>query len=90
MKVGKFRAILSQVDQKVKLDPGARLTFEISGPDAAMQVFDVGAVAADEETATIHLNARAAICKPRHREERQTASSCCAPPEALGGVKCCA
>ena len=89
MTAGKFCSILAKVGVKVRLDGRARLTFEISGPDAPMQVFDVGSVVSDEDQAIIRLNARAAICKPRHREARAQASSCCASPDAGSKVACC-
>ena len=90
MKVGKFRAILAQVDKKVRLDAGARLTFEVSAPDAAMQVFDVAEVAIDETSAIIRLGARPAICKPRHRAQLAPSAACCAPASAESGGACCA
>ena len=90
MKVGKFRAILAQVDKKLQLDAGARLTFEVSAPDAAMQVFDAAEIATDATTATIRLGARPAICKPRHRAQLAPSAACCAPASAKSGGACCA
>ena len=51
MKVGKFRGILAQVDKKVRLNGDARLTFEVSAPDAPMQIFDVAGVTIDDGSA---------------------------------------
>ena len=88
MKVSKFRTILSKVGMKIVLDMEARLTFELSGPEAPMQVFDVGNVTVDDRNAVIRLIPRPAICKPRHRTEKLQSLSCCAPSTASGG-KCC-
>ncbi|HTJ55953.1 MAG TPA: DUF6428 family protein [Devosiaceae bacterium] len=91
MKVGKFRGILAQVDRKIRLNNDARLTFEVSAPGEPMQVFDVAEVVAGTDTATIRLNARPAICKPRHRVEQANTSASCAP--STGAAKsgaCCA
>src|SRR6478672_5385655 len=46
MTVGKFRTILAKVAQRVELQPGARLTFEVGPPGMAMQIFDVGTLSA--------------------------------------------
>lgn len=89
MKVGKFRGILAQVDKKVRLNGDARLTFEVSAPDAPMQIFDVAGVTIDDGSAVIHLGARPAICKPRHRAVDVETSACCAPSSAKAGGACC-
>ena len=88
MTAGKFRSILAQVDRKVPLDHGARLTIEIGRPGEAMQVFDIADLAIRENRAVLSLGLRAAICKPRHRAEQITAAaSCCTPSTKAGG--CC-
>lgn len=84
MSVGKFRGILSQVNRKVRLNDGARLTFEIGVRGVPMQVYDVAEVVVDESQAIIRLGARPAICKPRHRVAE---AACCAP---AGKAACCA
>jgi hypothetical protein len=83
----KFRGILDQVAQRVDLDAGARLTFEVGPPDAAMQVFDVDRLCMEAGRVVLRLVARPAICKPRHRA-RQEAARCCGPKVA--GKGCCA
>jgi uncharacterized protein DUF6428 len=88
MLVSKFRGILAQVDKKVRLNDGARLTFEVSRPGEPMQVFDVAGVDIEEAGAVIRLGARPAICKPRHRAEVAKAAACCAPSSS--GSACCA
>lgn len=75
LSVGKFLEILDQVGKKVVLDASARLTFEVSRPDAAMQVFDVNTLSVEQSRVVLSLVARPAICKPRHRA-RQTTSCC--------------
>jgi hypothetical protein len=87
MKVGKFRAILAQVDRKVRLNADARLTFEIGTPDVPMQVFDVASVAIDSAAARIALGPRPAICKPRHKAAAASAETCCGPSAKASG--CC-
>lgn len=87
MSVGKFRAILAQVDKKVRLNDGARLTFEVGMPGVAMQVFDVAGIATDGAAAVIRLGARGAICKPRHRAQ---AEGCCSPGATAANKACCA
>jgi hypothetical protein len=86
MTVGKFRSILAAVDRKLSLDAEARLTVEVSRPDEPMRVYDVTAVAIEEEGAILRLGARPAICKPRHRAAE--AEACCAPARAASS--CCA
>ncbi len=74
LSVGKFRSILTQVDRKIRLNGDARLTFEIGVPDVPMQVFDVARLSVDGDTATLELDPRPAICKPRHRAARGEAA----------------
>ena len=90
MRVGKFRGILTQVGKRVRLDDGARLTFEIGRPGEAMQVFDVADVAIEDTAAVIRLGPRQAICKPRHRVASAEASCCVEPEAATASSTCCA
>lgn len=78
MTVGRFCSILAQVDRKVRLNAGARLTFEIGRPDEPMRIFDVAELQIDQSLAVLTLGPRPAICKPRHRAE-QAAAACCSP-----------
>ncbi|GLQ53184.1 DUF6428 family protein [Devosia nitrariae] len=87
LSVGKFCSILAQVDRKVGLHSDARLTFEVSRPGEAMQVFDVAGTAIESDKAVLRLAARPAICKPRHRAAVAEAASCCA---ANTSAACCA
>ncbi len=68
--VGKFRAILAQVDRKIRLSGDARVTIEVSRPDEAMQVYDVAGIGFTDTEAVVQLGERPAICKPRHRAEQ--------------------
>jgi Family of unknown function (DUF6428) len=95
MKVGKFRGILAAVDRKVRLNADARLTLEVSRPDAAMRVFDVAEVAFEDGAAILRLGERPAICKPRHKAQQAAAAeapttACCAPAGTASGTACCA
>jgi hypothetical protein len=87
MTAGKFRAILAQVDRKVRLNHDARLTIEIGRPGEAMRVFDVADLAVVGDRALLTLGVRAAICKPRHRAQQAEAASCCSPSAKASG--CC-
>lgn len=90
MRVGKFRSILAAVDRKVRLNPDARLTLEVSRPDEAMRVYDVAAIDIGEDKAVIRLGERSAICKPRHRAAQAPGYACCSPATAATGDACCA
>ena len=89
MTVGKFRAILAQVDKKLRLDADARLTLEVSRPDEAMQVYDVAGIDLEADRAIVHLGERPAICKPRHRAAQAAASACCSPSLANSSASAC-
>lgn len=85
MTVGKFRSIMKAVASKVSLVPTARLTFEVGPPEAPMQIFDVGSLRLGAAKVVLELTARAAICKPRHRETT-VAQNCCS---GSARTKCC-
>jgi hypothetical protein len=86
LSVDKFRGILDQVAQRVELDVGARLTFEVGPPDAAMQIFDVDRLRVEAGRVMLLLVSRSAICKPRHRV-RQATAGCCGP--RVADTDCC-
>lgn len=79
MTAAKFVSILSQVDRKVQLDHGARLTIEIGRTGEPMRVFDVADLSIEDSRAVLTLGIRPAICKPRHRAAQAGARSCCSP-----------
>ena len=80
MTAGKFAAIIRKVSEHVRLDPDARLTFEVSDGVAPMQLhFATPAILADG-LLSVSLMPRIASCKPRDRWlEEQKASACCKP-----------
>lgn len=86
MTAGKFRAILAQVDNKVRLNHDARLTIEIGRPGEAMRVFDIADLSIQGEQAILFLGIRPALCKPRHRAA-QAQASCCSPSSTTAA--CC-
>lgn len=79
MSVEKFLGIIERVGQRLPLDEAARLTFEVGPPGLPMQVFDLAALVVTGPSAVLRLCARPAICKPRHRAERQPMAACCRP-----------
>jgi uncharacterized protein DUF6428 len=88
LSVGKFRAILAQVDRKIRLAGDARVTIEIGRPDEAMQIYDVAGMGTTGDEMVLRLGQRPAICKPRHRAEQEAAAaSCCSPAATASG--CC-
>ena len=90
MRVGRFLAIMGKVAAEIPFDPDAKLTFEVSDPMSAMQLFATSAIEVDAATVRVSLARRPASCKPRDRWlEQQTgprASACCAPKQA---APCC-
>jgi hypothetical protein len=89
MQVSKFREILAQVANRIELDADARLTFEVGTPDTPMQVLDVNTLGIEFDRVVLHLAARPAICKPRHRaaQAAKTVACCGSSPTSAG---CCA
>jgi hypothetical protein len=88
MSVRKFCSIMDKVAEKVNLDLGGRLTFEVGPPETAMQVFDVGSLRVCPDRAVLRLAARPAICKPRHREAVPVTTDKCCSGE-LSKPNCC-
>jgi hypothetical protein len=83
MEVGKFFAILEKVAARISLQRESRLTFEVGPPGRPMQVFDVEAIRIEATRAVIELGPRPAICKPRHRTEREAAkANACYKPQS--------
>jgi hypothetical protein len=80
MTAGKFAAIIRKVSEHVRLDPGARLTFEVSDGIAPMQLHCAGSPSLSAGVLAVALSPRRASCKPRDRWlEAQNASACCSP-----------
>lgn len=79
MVAGKFAAIIRKVADHVRLDPDARLTFEVSDGVAPMQLHQADSPELIDGALRVALSPRAASCKPRDRwlEEQKRASACC-------------
>jgi hypothetical protein len=87
MKVGKFLAILGKVDERLPLDPEAKLTFEVSDGASAMQLYKAEAMAVTDTQVQVALTHRPSSCKPRDRwlKEKKAEPAPCAPSKAA----CC-
>ena len=91
MPAGKFSAIIRKVSDHVRLDPAAKLTFEVSDGSRPMALYCASSPRLAGGRFEVALAARPSSCKPRDRwlaEQATAASSCCAP--ATGSSKCCA
>lgn len=91
MPAGKFSAIIRKVSDHVRLDPAAKLTFEVSDGSRPMALYYASSPRLADGRFEVALAARPSSCKPRDRwlaEQTTAASSCCAP--ATGISKCCA
>ena len=89
MPAAKFAAIIHKVSKHVQLEPGARLTFEVSDGKRPMAVYYATAPLLTKGTFEVALTARPSSCKPRDRwlaEQIKGASSCCDPTNS----QCCA
>lgn len=89
MPAGKFAAIIRKVADHVRLEPTAKLTFEVSDGERPMALYCAAAPRLVAGTFKVSLSARPASCKPRDRwlAEEQAKSSCCGP--AANESKCC-
>lgn len=88
MPAGKFAAIIRKVSDHVKLEPSAKLTFEVSDGKRPMALYCAGSPQLQDGSFQVALNARPSSCKPRDRwlAEEQAKSSCCAPSSSKS---CC-
>jgi hypothetical protein len=79
MRVGKFLAIMRKVIERVPFDDEAKLTFEVSDGDNAVQLFKAVDVLADSRAVHVFLARRSSSCKPRDRwlEQHHDASAGC-------------
>jgi hypothetical protein len=90
MPAGKFASIIRKVTDFVKLDPAAKLTFEVSEPGRPKQLHAATAPRREGHQLIIDLAPRAASCKPRDRwlaEEVAKSSACCGATSTPS--KCC-
>ena len=89
MSVAKFERILQRVAERLELEADARLTFEVGQPGEPMRIFDVGALEiTGSEQVVLKLEARPAICKPRHRLDQRAGTTACCSSNA-GKAGCC-
>lgn len=90
MPVGKFLAIMKKVAEQVSFDGDAKLTFEVSDGQSAMQMFALAAVEVDGNAVRVTLQPRPASCKPRDRWlEQQSTSQPNASAPARNATACC-
>lgn len=91
MQAGKFSAIIRKVSDHVRLDPAAKLTFEVSDGSRPMALYCASSPRMAKGKIEVTLAARPASCKPRDRwlvEKTAATNSCCGP--ATTSSKCCA
>lgn len=91
MPAGKFSAIIRKVSDHVRLDPAAKLTFEVSDGNRPMALYCASSPRLTEGRFEVALAARPSSCKPRDRwlmEQATAANSCCGP--ATTRTNCCA
>lgn len=90
MPAGKFSAIIRKVSDLVRLEPAAKLTFEVSDGERPMSLYCASSPKLNAGVFEVALEARPSSCKPRDRwlaENPATESSCCGP---TAGGRCCA
>jgi len=90
MPAGKFSAIIRKVSDHVRLDPAAKLTFEVSDGNRPMALYCASSPRMAEDIIEVALAARPASCKPRDRwlvEKTAATNSYCGP--ATASSKCC-
>ncbi|KNY16522.1 MULTISPECIES: DUF6428 family protein [unclassified Shinella] len=91
MPAGRFSAIIRKVSDHVRLDPAAKLTFEVSDGSRPMALYCASSPRLVGGRFEVVLAARPSSCKPRDRwlaEQATAVSSCCAP--ANSNSKYCA
>ncbi|KAB2683293.1 MULTISPECIES: DUF6428 family protein [Hyphomicrobiales] len=91
MPAGKFSAIIRKVSDHVRLDPAAKLTFEVSDGSRPMALYCASSPRLAGDRFEVALAARPSSCKPRERwlaDQATAAGSCCGP--ATASSKCCA
>ncbi len=90
MAAGKFLAIMRKVDQSLSLDPGAKLTFEVSDGTSPMALYKASRMLSSDMQIRVELAQRPSSCKPRDRwlEEQKNAAACCGPAQSK--EPCCA
>ncbi|MCJ7995346.1 hypothetical protein J5N58_14260 [Rhizobium cremeum] len=79
MPAGKFSAIIRKVSDHVRLQPSARLTFEVSDGMRPMALYSASPPQMNEGRFEVTLSARPSSCKPRDRwlAEQKAEPACC-------------
>ncbi|MDO3431375.1 DUF6428 family protein [Rhizobium sp. CBN3] len=79
MPAGKFAAIIRKVSDHVRLEPSAKLTFEVSDGEKPMALYCAASPQLHGGSFQVVLNARPSSCKPRDRwlAEEKAKTSCC-------------
>lgn len=87
MAAGKFAAIIRKVSDHVRLEPSAKLTFEVSDGARPMALYCAALPLLIDGSFRVDLAARPSSCKPRDRWlAEQKPATCCTPSAAA----CCA
>lgn len=89
-KPGGVSAIIRNVSDHVRLDPAAKLTFEVSDGNRPMALYCASPPRLAGDRFEVALAARPSSCKPRDRwlaEKTEMANSCCGPTVIVS--KCC-
>jgi hypothetical protein len=91
MTAGKFSAIIRKVSDLVRLDPAAKLKFEVSDGNRPMALYCASSPRLAESRFEVALTARPSSCKPRDRwlAEKPSAANTCYVPSTTS-AKCCA
>lgn len=79
MPAGKFAAIIRKVSDHVRLEPSAKLTFEVSDGVRPMALYCAGLPRLMGGSFEVTLDARPSSCKPRDRwlAEEKAKAACC-------------
>jgi len=90
MPAGKFSAIIRKVTEFLALDPGAKLTFEVSDGARPIQLYRAALPRVAGDEVQVALSPRPASCKPRDRwleQQKSVSAACCGT--AAGAEPCC-
>lgn len=83
MAAGKFAAIVRKVSDHVRLEPAAKLTFEVSDGVTPLALYCASIPQLIDGSFRVDLTARPSSCKPRDRwlkaQDNEASSACCAP-----------
>lgn len=90
MPAGKFSAIIRKVSDHVRLDPAAKLTFEVSDGNRPMALYCASSPRLAGDRFEVALAARPSSCKPRDRwlTQEKADPACCGPVTPTGS-RCC-